>query len=247
MKYDNLPQQKIIFVHIPKTGGMTITKFLISILSNGDIFIAGPYLKICDRPLISDFLHKASSNQLLYNSFISKKFKTINLKKHSTSLEIRSVTGERIWKDYYKFSFARNPYDRYVSAFFWMKKNQGENLRNASVKELVQKIASFSDFSKFIQSDEFNQIREKNLLKPMVDYIHDSQDKLIIDYIGRFENFPKELEKLSFDFNLNSDYKNTHINKSKRYASYRDYYASDIRRIVQLAYDRDIKYFGYEF
>lgn len=239
--------KKFIFVHIPKAAGMTITKLLMPILTKGDLVISGPSLKILDRPLISDFFEKVRLNQFPYSSILKKKFKLINLEKHSTSLEISSVVGKNIWTNYYKFSFVRNPYDRCVSAFFWMKKNQGRNLRNKNFKRLVQKISSFPDFNYFIKSVEFEQIRKENFLKPMVDYIYDSQNQLIVDYVGKFENVSKELEKLSLHFNLNNDYQTIHVNESRRKKNYRDYYTNDAQRIVKLAYDSDIRCFGYKF
>ena len=226
---------------------MTVTKLLKPILGKGDIVVSGSYIELVGRPLLSHFLNKARSNQFPYGSIFRKSFKIINLKKHSTSLEIRSVFGKNIWNDYYMFSFVRNPYDRCVSAFFWMKNNQGKGFRNKSLGNLVKKISSFPDFNYFIKSVEFEQIRKEHFLKPMVDYIYDSENQLIVDYVGRFEDFSEELERLSFDFNLSTDYRSIHVNRSRRQKSYRNYYTSDTQKIVQLAYNSDIREFGYKF
>jgi hypothetical protein len=37
--------------------------------------------------------------------------------KHITARELRQIVGHRIWDEYYKFSFVRNPYDKLLSEY----------------------------------------------------------------------------------------------------------------------------------
>lgn len=86
------PKNKIIFVHIPKTGGSSINASLLS-------------LRGID--------HKGS--------FFGPKLKASFMAGHQTALEMKEeiLTRGEDWNSYWKFSIVRNPYDRIDSSYNW--------------------------------------------------------------------------------------------------------------------------------
>ncbi len=44
---------------------------------------------------------------------------------HMPAKAIKNQVGEQIWSDYFKFCVIRNPFDRYISAFYYLKSIDG--------------------------------------------------------------------------------------------------------------------------
>ena len=85
-------KKKIIFIHIPKTGGSAVTGFLKSNVNNTDF-----------RSKVYDFT----------------RFQSYKKGMHDTSLMVLNKIGVKHFKSYYKFCCVRNPYDLMVSSFMW--------------------------------------------------------------------------------------------------------------------------------
>jgi hypothetical protein len=150
-------------------------------------------------------------------------------------------------EEYFKFCFVRNPWDRLVS--WWnMMKNKG--IHNDFSKYLLEA----KNFSGFLEKTEIinetldGSIKDlgypKSISFNQLDYISDSEGKVLVDFIGRFENinedFLKISEKMGFDLKL------SHLNKFD-HPDYRKYYGDKDIEKVYLMYKRDIDFFGYEF
>ena len=140
----------------------------------------------------------------------------------------------------YVFTFSRNPWDRLVSAYFYL--NQGEKTQDKiDYDRYLSHYSSFEDMVLNWNNILFNQIHFKEQYK----WICDSNGELIPDFIGRFEN-------LQEDFNVVCDKIGIprqdlpHARKSK-HKHYTEYYDDETRQIVAEKYAKDIEYFGYEF
>ena len=86
-------KEKIIFIHIPKTGGGSVEKTLNIWGSDNNGSLTPDY----------NILYGLAENKLLH---------------HFTFREILDLTKKK-FKDYKVFSFVRNPYDKIVSEFLW--------------------------------------------------------------------------------------------------------------------------------
>ena len=133
-------------------------------------------------------------------------------------------------KQYFRFTFIRNPFSRLVSEYHYIKKCLG----NDKFK------LSFKDFCLDLDKNLNNYAYDFHNLT-LCDYLNDYP----IDFIGRLENFQE-------DFNLVCDKigiqrkKLPHLNKTK-HKHYTEYYDDETREIVTKKYAKDIEYFGYEF
>ena len=164
---------------------------------------------------------------------------------HASIRDYKIVFGNDRFNQYFKFSFVRNPWDRLVSTYLFLK-NGGINEEDANWA--YENLREFSDFNSFV-----NQwVTEKNIYS----YIHFvPQHKFLcipgssdpkLDFLGRFENLENDFnyvqERLGITANLQ------HKNASKmRAGNYRNYYTRESRRRVYEVYKEDIKLFGYEF
>ena len=141
-------------------------------------------------------------------------------------------------KDYFKFTFVRNPYDRIVSLFFYMVKDENRNDVN---------------FSSFVKNEVCWRINEsrssitrsgkRRHFSQQVDWFENYNKNDF--YIGKFENFQK-------DFNVVCDkigippQQLPHKNKSN-HKHYSEYYTDETRALIAKKYADDIEYFKYKF
>jgi hypothetical protein len=144
---------------------------------------------------------------------------------------------EDVWDDYFKFAFVRNPWDRTVSC--WKKNAPG-----------YKSFSSFLDALPYLDSPRKSKMGRKRRgviwhSLPQLDHICDAKGKLIVDYVGRFENLQEDLGIVCDKLGI-AEKKLPHCNKSK-HKPYWEYYTDSRRRFVYELYKREIEYFGYKF
>lgn len=141
------------------------------------------------------------------------------------------------YKDYFKFAFIRNPYDRLVSC--WFNKVVDSNYFKFSNETLLE-MQNFKNFVHFVE----NQNIEK------CDHHIRLQSKLIdlneIDYIGRFESFQKDLSHVLKSISIENQ-TISKINSTNNRLHYKEYYDEDLITRVAKIYEKDLNLFSYEF
>ena len=151
--------------------------------------------------------------------------------KHQKSCEM--INQEN--KNYFKFCFVRNPYERAVSKYFHDLKISNPN-KPGSVKNC-------NNFNEWILKHNY---RINKGLPTQYSYVYDNCGNILLDYIGRFENLENDFkyikEKLSIKKVLGHRNKNT----IERDSDYMKYYTSESIKIVNKVYEKDFKYFNYE-
>lgn len=162
------------------------------------------------------------------------------------------LSGE--WNNYYKVGFVRNPWDRLVSwytmirekgAMTWKKRIFGRRRYNDLTQYVLSNSNSFEEFI-YKCTDTIDDIDgRKSILYNQIDYLSDENGKLIVDFVGRFENIEEDskkvFENLGFE-NASLPHKN-----SSKHRNYRTYYTEETREEVRRRYSRDIDFFGYDF
>lgn len=148
------------------------------------------------------------------------------------------------WKfrRYFKFAFVRNPWDRLVSTYFFLKHGGISELDISWARENLSSYANFADFVK-------NGLSKESILswvhfKPQHYFICDQTMKVKVDFVGRFESINRDFDAVAC--RLGCDRRLKMLNAGD-HASYAKYYDADIREIVGRVYRRDIALFGYEF
>ena len=144
--------------------------------------------------------------------------------------------------DYFKFTFVRNSWGRFLSLYKYRVTTNQTNLLNNPV--------SFGDWAKNIYNKNpihYNTSNKKLLLmlSEQLDWITDTNGIINMDFIGRFENFQKDFNIVCDKIGI-SQQKLPHINKTN-HKHYTEYYDDETREIVAEKYAKDIEYFGYEF
>jgi len=98
---------------------------------------------------------------------------------------------------------------------------------------------SFENFINFLH------LEDKKLLAPtQVSYIEDLNGNPRIDFVGRFENFENDWNKVCKQLGIKK--KLPHLNKSE-HKNYRIYYNEELIEKVEELYKEDIEFFNYNF
>ena len=143
---------------------------------------------------------------------------------------------------YFKFAFVRNPWDRLVSAFFYLKRGGSNAMDEHWAIQNIYRFDSFEDFVKGWVTE--NNIEKYFHFIPQYKFIYDQTLALKVNYVGRFENLDNDFNTISERLHLQQ--RLPYVNKSNRKA-YQDYYSQETQEIVARVYAKDIDLFNYTF
>ena len=144
------------------------------------------------------------------------------------------------FKQFYKFAFVRNPWDKLVSALKYRKFYE-----HMSFKEYV--------FEKRPESVLYHGTYRHVMRQ--IDYVCNEAGQICVDYVGRFETLQRDFDHVCRSLNIpatklphtNSsiDAKNDDKRSQKRH--YSEYYDSETKEKVAKIYKSDIDAFNYSF
>jgi len=160
------------------------------------------------------------------------------IKHHQTAREVIARIGKDKWNKAYKFTLVRNPWDKVVSHYEYRRKRNktGMASRDIEFAEWVRKTYGQ-------EKDPFYYNNPK-AFQPQVEWLKDDEDKISVDFIGKFETINEDFNKIKNVIGIETEL--PHLNASKR-ASYQSYYDDETREIVAEWFREDIEVFGYHF
>jgi len=146
-------------------------------------------------------------------------------------------------KNYFTFTFVRNPYDRLVSAFYYIKNgNTGWYYDKQLKRKLGLRKLNFKDF---VKTKLTQDTMSKCHFAPVFGHFVSSDTISKIDFIGRVENLKSDFKIICNKLEI-SNIDIPHKNKSK-HKHYTEYYDDETKEIVAKKYAKDIEYFNYKF
>jgi len=130
----------------------------------------------------------------------------------------------------WKFTFVRNPWDKYVSAWMYLK-----STRDLPFEDVVRNPPRKEDCE-----EDYN-----HMTRPQIDVIQDAEGNLLVDEIFKFEDMRNAIQIIS---------KRTGIPispmpmlRSTDHEHYRKYYKTETKEIIARRYGIEIELFGYTF
>ncbi len=149
----------------------------------------------------------------------------------------KSLTEESI-KEYFSFTFVRNPFDRVVSV---------ATRFGIDVKEFVDNLDKYvpNKIGDIETREDYNKRVIFFHAQPCSIYTH-IDGKQILDFVGKLENVQYDYERLCEELGILSE-QVPHIHQSNRARDYKIYYDDDMIRKVEERYKDDIKLFNYKF
>ncbi len=210
------PGRRYIFVHVPKTGGTAMALALEARAMADDILI-GDAPKARRRRRRLDGVRTAG-----------------RLWKHSTLAEAEGLVTRAQMADWLCFTLVRNPWDRMVSYYHWLR---GQSFDNPAVG-----LAQSLDFRAFLAHP---QTCDSVAAWPYGAYMRDGAGREHGDLFIRLEHLDADLAPLAAHLGFRPEI--ARVNASDRAADWRSYYDADSAALVGRLCAEDIARFGYRF
>jgi hypothetical protein len=205
--------KRFYFIHVPKSAGMSVRKALLP-----ECVQNGPLWKIYN-PLAHWVLGRT------LGSYRDR----VPFTKHVTAQDQLKLSG--YLKDYFGFSFVRNPWDREVSLYHYILKADDHHRGR-----VVRSLGSFENYIYW----------RKRLSKdrPQTRWTHDAAGHQLVNFIGRYErltdDFAEVCKIVGITVTLGRE-------NATRHKDYRCYYSDETAEIVASLYHNDCRVFGYTF
>lgn len=209
--------RRYIFIHIPKTGGTALALALEARAMKDDILVG-------DTP-------KAKNRRGRLKGVTSAG----RLWKHATLADIRGIASDEEIGAFFTFTLVRNPWDRMVSYYHWLR---GQDFNHPAVI-----LAKTLDFSAFLNASE---TRASVAAHPYGSYVTNGHGAERCDLFIRLEHFDDDVRPLEayLGFRLAPL---AIANQSDRARDWRGYYSEHDAGIVGEICAEDIARFGYRF
>jgi hypothetical protein len=150
------------------------------------------------------------------------------------------MDSPRKYLKYFVFAFSRNPYDRLVSAYYYLLQG-GKN--EADMRFRDKFLSSYETFGDFVKSGlHRKEIKTQYHFMPQYPFIVNLRGEIMVDFLGRFETMADDFERISK--RIGSDNPLPHINKSSR-GPYQGFYTEELRIITYANYKKDFELLGY--
>jgi len=181
--------------------------------------------------------------------------------KHVPPSVLRGMLGPSIWEDYFTFCFVRNPWDWFVSQFFWNQdpnpiskkkllrrplETTREYLDKRRKRRYLKKLETFSPDEIYETYELLKQYRGVHQADSLFQYhyVYAPDGTRLVDYVGRFENIGTEFQNIIDRIGVEAELAHRNATSHRDYTSY---YTPETKDIVADLYSIDIETFGYAF
>lgn len=199
---------QFIFVHVRKAAGSSIRDTLepLSIVKPTDT-----WSKIKSRFLKTE-----------------KDYKKYAFRQHDDINVAKRLMPPELFEAYFKFAFVRNPMERLVSEY-----------------EFIRRRPEHGRYSKVIKMDFKNYIvyQSKRYDAHQINMLADKNGNLLMDFIGKFENLYEDWGRVTDKLGIEN--KQLTHRKKAGIKDYDSYYDDETRALVSDLWKRDIVAFGY--
>lgn len=204
------------------------------------------YMVLPEKKLIYLEMPKVA-NCAIKISMLQREFEDdYSIQKEALKYTVHSLNDE--FKDYYKFTFVRNPFERIVSCYE-SKYHKDKKMIGKVLKELeythylfgyIKRDRGFTNFlcKIVLIPDSYKD----HHFKPQYRIVYGKDNKNRVDFVGKYENLNQEYQQIVNKFHLDG----LKIYNQTARNNYMEYYNKFTARLAYFIYRKDIQYFGYQ-
>ena len=143
----------------------------------------------------------------------------------------------------FKFTIVRNPYDKLVSGFHYLKHHTKSQLDKKWASANLEPFADFGAFAAALENKSFaSKVIGWKHFVPQWYFVCDRRFGLMVDYYGKIEDFDDVVAQVG---RLSTLRIRNEVHRSSVRKPWQDYYSDRTRRIVAHLYREDFSVFGY--
>lgn len=216
-------KHKFVYISIHKTASSTVRKLL------------DPY---------SDLTSCSDKQTICYHHIPAKK-----MKYYFDERYIKADKQNWDWNNFFKFTTVRNPWDRKLSTFSYLKE-KAKQFKKVDmgldptwfVEKVLRIDAECANFKQYLKK-YCNPNKKRNR---QVDWVLDKNGNNMLDFVGKVENLDKNIKYAFKQIGL-PEPKLVHKNKSNHHPYTDEYDEQWMIDKVAERYKDDISHFDYEF
>lgn len=199
-----------------------------------------------DKELIYCVNFKVACSSILACLYAKESIDNISIH-HLTADHMKEEYLSEKEKQYFKFTFVRNPFERLVSCYESKyhtdrdKHHRSELQFDYYLGGRIRKDRGFRNFVKKIVKISPRMMETHFMLQ--YDLLYDKAGHPFVDYYGKYENLQEEFSTIQKKYNLKEL---PHYNKTIDNKNWMDYYDLEIAELVNKKYRKDIEFFGYQ-
>ena len=219
--------KEYLFCHIPKTAGSSINVLL---RKNKKYIIRGhpPTYIIKQNDIIVTKVTLSEHYRMVLDG------RQIN---HILDFNPLNVRSQPNYTNYFSFAFVRHPYSRILSAYNYLINGGGNNILDKSQSIILKRYNGFDNVI-----DNLGYL--KNIIIHLIEqrhYVCDENDKILVNFIGKYENLNEDLITLSPEL-INIPHVNRTKNNHLTQLSLTNYHKEKIYE----QYKKDFEIFNYD-
>jgi len=220
-------RHRFIFIKTRKTAGTSFEIALSRFLGEDDVITP---ISPVDEALRAELGYRGAQNYMIplsryrFSDWVHcvREREARRFSNHDSAAFVRDHIDPDTWNSYFKFTFERNPWDKFISFYFWRnKEEQRPTIAEFIDSPLVPRICAYDQYS--------------------------IDGKLAVDKVYRYEEIEQALrdvtERLGLPGPLEMPRTKTGFRKDAR--SYRDILDAAERERIAAKFSREIDSFGY--